>query len=265
MPITAMDYDKTPSEQRVTIWLGSGDGPLGIDNVATPTATAINGGGGSGILNASPSISWSDMDFGMEASETETEPSLADISTYEDFGASNYGGSMSFFTPADYDDNSNLHSLVYDLTDIPGANLDIIKRIDGDTRTTAPAEDGDFVSVYRVDISSESNPFNIGESVRRTVGFNSQGDFSHYTIVGEHDITAVTPDSFAVGDKGRIRGVVQDRDYTNALVFISSNPDVIQTTSGGFYEVTGEGSAIVTIRDDEAGTSTTVEVEVGNP
>lgn len=256
------DYQKTPAEQRVTMWLGSGVRPLGVANPATPTAAEINGTSGSGVLNASPSISWTDMDFGMEASETETEPSLADISTYEDFGASNYGGSISTYVPADYDDNSNLHSLVYDLTDTPGAAIDVIKRIDGDTRTSQPAADGDFVSVYRTEISSETNPFNIGESVRRTIGLNSQGDFSHYTIVGDHTITVVAPSTYEVGDKGRLRGVVQDRDYTNALVFISSDPDVIQITSGGFYEITGTGTATVTVRDDEAGTSTTETVTV---
>lgn len=256
----SMNYTKLPADQHVTIWLSPGDAPLGVEDVQTPTEAEINNTAGSGMLNASPSISWNDFDFGFEASETSTEPSLADVSTYEDFGATNFSGSMSFFMPLDYDDNSNLHSLVYDLTDTLGESIDVVKRIDGATRTNVPAADGDFVSVFRTKISGETNNFAPGESVRRTVPFTNNGDFSHYTIVGDHTITAIPPASFAEGDVGRIRATVQDRDYTNALHFGTSDADVIRVTRGGFYEVTGTGTATVTITDREAGTSTTVEV-----
>lgn len=258
----AQDYNKLPADQNVTVWLGSGNDPLGISDVQEPTAPEINGTAGSGMVNASPSISWNDFDFGFESSETTTEPSLADVSTYEDFGAANFGGTMSFFMPLDYDDNSNTHSIVYDLTDTLGESIDVVKRIDGITRTSAPAANGDFVSVFRTKISGETNNFAPGESVRRTVPFTNDGDFAHYTIVGPHTITAVAPSSFEEGDKGRIRAIVQDRDYTNALHFATSDANVIRVQRGGFYEVTGTGEATVTISDREAGTSETVEVEV---
>ena len=256
-----INYSKLPADRHVTIWLGSSEDPLGIEDVVLPTADELNDADGSGMVNASPSISWNDLDFGLEASETETEPSLADISTYEDFGATNFGGGISFFMPLDYDDNSNLHSVVYDLTDTPGDMITIVKRIDGATLTTAPAEDGDFVSVFRTQISSEANPFNIGESVRRTVGFNSRGDFSHYTIVGDHAIDIVEPSgSYNVGDVGRFRGIVQDRDYTNALQWVSSDSDVIEVTRGGFFRVVGAGEADITARDREANEEETITV-----
>lgn len=262
MAAPSMSYVKTPSDQNVTIWIGSGNDPLGIADASAPTAAEINNTAGSGMVNASPSISWNDFDFGFESSETTTEPSLADVSTYEDFGAANFGGSMSFFMPQDYDDNSNTHSIVYDLTDTLGESIDIVKRIDGATKTTVPAADGDFVSVFRTKISGETNPFAPGESVRRTVPFTNDGDFAHYTIIGTHTITAVAPSSFAEGDKGRIRGIVQDRDYTNALDFTSSDANVVEVSNGGFYRVVGTGTATVTLTDREAGTSTTVEVTV---
>lgn len=256
-----VNFQKTPAERRVAVWISPGESPFGVADVHQPTAAEINNTGDvSGMVPASQSISWSDMDFGPEASETTNEPSLADISSYEDFAGSTFGGSMSFFMPLDYDDNSNLHSVIYDITDEPGAPVDIVKRVDGDTSYMAPVADGDFVSVYQAHVNSEQNPFNIGESVRRTVGFGVRGDFSHYTIVGDHAITAVEPGAYAEGDTGRIRGVVQDRDYTNALDFTSSDPDVIEVTSGGFYRVNGTGAATVTIRDREAGTETTVSV-----
>lgn len=260
---TTLDFEKLPADQHVTAWIAPTSDVTGISNVAVPTAPEINNtGGASGVIPASQTISWNDYDFGISESETSAEPSLADISTYESFGMANYGGNVSCFAPRKYDDNSNLHSVIYDITDEPGALVDIITRIDGDTRTSEPAADGDFVSVYRAQANGEANPFNMGESVRRTVNFTSAGDFAHYTIVGAHTITAVAPSSFAEGDKGRIRGIVQDRDYTNALRFSTSDGDVIDVHPGGFYEVTGTGTATVTIEDEEAGTSTTVEVTV---
>ena len=72
----------------------------------------------------------------------------------------------------------------------------------------------------------------------------------------------MAPSSFANGDTGRIRGIVQDRDYTNALDFTSSDATVVEVSNGGFYRVVGTGTATITLTDREAGTSATVEVTV---
>src|SRR5690606_16099110 len=164
-----MDYQKLLSDQVVTVALGPSGSPLGVADVAEPTADELNNAGGvSGMQPASQSVSWNDWDFGTQASEVVNEPSLADASTYEEFGQSNYGGSISFYYPAEYDDNSNLHSIIYDLTDIPGGLNDIAVRIDGETFTDEAFADGDFVSVYRVQDEAEANPFTPGESQHPT-------------------------------------------------------------------------------------------------
>lgn len=257
MPI---DYTKAPADQRVTVALGPTSGATGVQEVAAPTEAELNNTTGSGVQPASQSISWNDFDFGVQASETLNEPSLADSATYEEFGANNFGGGVSFYYPANYDDNSNMHSVIYDLTDQPGARLDAIMRIDGDTETTVPFADGDFVSVFRTRGDSEANPFTPGESKRRTVGFSQAGEFAYMTVVGDHDITAIEPGSYEEGDTGRIRASIQGRDVTNSLEFTTSDGDVISVHSGGVYEVTGEGTATVTITDPRTGDSTTVAV-----
>lgn len=173
---------------------------------------------------------------------------------------------MSLYYPEQYDDNSNLHSLVYDLTDIPGERQDVVVRVDGDVETTEPAADGDFVSVYRVQGVAEANPFTPGESKRRTVTFWNKSDFSHFTVVGDHAITAIPPATtpWAAGTKARIRASQQDRDTTNRLSFSTSNAAVIQVYPGGFYEITGAAAttATVTIEDKETGDTATVSVTV---
>lgn len=266
-----MDYTKLKTNNRgsnISVWLGpSGGTTLGITDVAVPLAAEINNTGGtSGVQPASQSISFNDWDFGTQASETNNEPSLADSSTFEEFGQANYGGGMSFYYPAEYDDNTNLHSVIYDLTDIPGTVNDIVTRLDGVKSIATPAADGDYVSVYRAEIGGEENPFTAGESKRRTVTYNQKGEFAHYTVVGAHTITAIpkATNPWKTGTKARLRASVQGREYTNALTFTSSNANVVEIYPGGFYSVKGAAAttATITIRDEEAGTSTTVSVTV---
>lgn len=260
-----LDFKKLSSDKHVSVWIGpSGGSTLGVTKAGEPLADELNNAGGaSGMIPASQSISWNDTEIvGVTDSDELNEPSLADSSTYVEFGPTNLGGSVSYFLPREYDDNSNEHSLVYDLTEGMRETLDFAVRIDGDKETTVPAADGDYVSITRAMSMSESNPFTPGESTRRTVNYTGKGDFARYTVVGTHTITAIPPSGspWASGNKGRIRAEVQGRDYTNALRFHSSDPDVVQVYAGGFYEVTGAGTATITITDEDAGTSTTVDV-----
>lgn len=259
--MSTLDYAKLPASKRVTVWIApSGGTTLGVTEVQEPlTAEVNNTGGTAGTQPASQSISWSDYGFGVQESETTNEPSLADAASFEEFGAANYGGSMSFFLPAEYDDDSNQHSVIHNLTEKPGYRNDVITRIDGDLRTSVPAADGQFVSVFRTEVGGQSNPFQMGQSKRRTVNFLSKGDFSHFTVLGAHTITAIPPatDAWDAGRKGRLRASIQGRDVTNMLEFRSSDPSVVVVYPGGFYEVVGTADDTATITISEPGTANT--------
>lgn len=263
---STLDFKKLASNRHLGVWVGPSGTASGIQNVSVPTADEINNtGGASAMLNAVKAISFNDMDFGVQDPETTSDPSLADESTYEDLGPAQYGGSISYFYPGRYDDPTNTLSNVYDITDMMWTDTDIVMRIDGaKVNPTVPAADGDFVHVFRTWSDSESNVLEADTSYRRTVGYQMAGEASFYTIVGAHVITAIEPTSWAAGSKGRLRATVQDRDYTNALTFISSDASVVSIFPGGFYEVTGTtgGTATITIEDEAAGTSTTVTVTV---
>lgn len=265
MPI---DFQKTPANKNVTVWIGpTANGALGVTDVGEPLANELNNVGGSGMVNASKAISWSDFDFGTQASDTNSEPSLADSASYEEFGQSNFGGGSSFWYPLEYDDPSNLHSIVYDLVDQPGVLLDIATRIDGETEYNVPAADGDFVSVYRVEGDGETNPFTPGESKRFTKNFLQRNEFSHYTVVGDHSTLATIPATSATpapGSFGRFRAALFGRDVTNMLQWSTDDPDVIQVFSGGIYKVTGADSdtAEITATDPHTGDTATITVTV---
>lgn len=261
MPI---DFQKTPADRNRGAWIAPTSPTTGLADIDVPTAAAINPGNTVGFIPLHQSISNNDTDLGFQASDTANEPSWADSSTFEEFTTTNYGGSASLYYPRDYDDNSNLHSLVYDLTDVPGKQVDVVLRLDGGVLSGTPVANGDFVHGMRLAVAGEQNVMTVSESVRRTVPFTPSGEYAHYTIVGPHVLTAIAPSTWETGDKGRIRVTVQNRDYTcsDQIRFNTSNVNVIDVLPGGFYTVNGTGTATVTITDEGAGTSTTVSVTV---
>lgn len=263
--VASPDYTRLKSDKHVGIWGGpSGSGAIGITDTATPEAAEINNTGGTSLmLNWAPSVSWNDYDFGVQESETLNDPSFADASTYTEFGAKNYGGGISFYKPAKFDDASNNHSLVYDQTKTPHTRMDVVVRIDGEKDNVAdPAADGDFVHTFRTITDSDANVWGQPDAHRRTVGFLSQGDAEFYTIVGAHTITATAPTGLTAGDTGRLQAVVQDRDYSGALLYTSDDPEVLQIGRGGHYLAVAAGTANVLIEDEAAGTSTTAAITV---
>lgn len=261
-----LDYKKLNSDERVGVFGGPSGSATGIQDLKEPQADEINNTGGvSGVIPFSQSLSWSDTEIpGVRDSESTNEPSLADPATREEFGPTNYDGSLSMFLPSEYDDLSNDHALVYELTKDMREIRDFAVRIDGDIDALAAAADGQYVSTSRQQILSEANPFDFSASVRRTVGLTGKGGFAHYTIVGDHTLTIVPPPGgFSAGDKGRILVTVQGRDYTNAVSFQSDDPSVINVYPGGFFEVTGDATDEATITVSERGvTSDTLQVTV---
>ena len=77
---------------------------------AKPTPTEVNAG-----LVITDAISWNDFDFGVSASNTNNDPSLAAKSNTSDRGAAQYGGGISLYLPPADADSSNLYKLAYDI------------------------------------------------------------------------------------------------------------------------------------------------------
>lgn len=262
----SIGYQKLEGNTHIGFWLGpSASGALGITDVGEPLAAEINNtGGASGMLEAAPSTSWDDWSFGTEASETLNEPSLADASTFEEFGQSNFGGNVSHYYPRRYDDNSNQHSLIYDLVAIPGTKIDAVVRLDGEVKQDEDAVNGDFVFVYRVQSEGETNPFTPGESKRYTKTYIPKGEFAHCIPVGDQAITAVGGSTLtpAPAAKGRIRALIQGRDVSCMLNYETSDGAVIQIEKGGWYTVTGADTTTATITISHPFTNDTATVAV---
>lgn len=238
----ALDYTKLTANGHMTVaWLLPG----AVVDPAAPTATELNA-----ALNMSKAISWNDYDFGVQASNTTDDPSLADKSNVVDRGAAQYGGGISFYYPAAFDDNTNTYSVVFDAISVPRTLGYIVVRVDGNKPTTQAFAEGDYVHVLEVMTDGQTNVITGEEAFRYTVNFIQQGFLAVYTVVqGATDSAVVATGNAtpAAGDVYRANATVAGREYTNGVVWTTSDPTVATVSNAGVITITGASTDTATI------------------
>lgn len=251
-----LDYTKLTSNGHVTVlWAAPGS----FANWQSPTATELNA-----ALNLSSSISWNDYGFGVQASNTQNDPSLADTGNRTDRGASQYGGAISFYYPGAFDDNTNAYSLAFDAVAVPRTLGYIVARIDGNKPTTQAFAAGDFVSVMEVMTDGQSNVITGEEAFRYTVNMLQQGSLEVYTVVRSTTVTVVTPATLAiaVAAKSRLTATVNGRAYTNGVVWSTSDATKATVSNAGVVTGVAAGSATITATFAQTGATDTTAVTV---
>lgn len=257
MPGVALDYVKMPMGNRVTwTWVPTG----GINDIDLPTIVELNAG-----INASSSISVNDTDLGVQASNTNSDPSFADEGNTQTRGAAQFGGSVSMYYPKFYDDSTNPHSVVYDALDTPRTPGFWAIRIDGDTKTSEAYAAAQYVNVLDVISDGETNALGGEEAQKRSANFLSQGNLAVYTVTRSGAAALVVPATAtpAAGAKGRFEAELNGRFY-GAVDWSSSDPNVIQVFPGGFYTVTGAATDTATVTASAHGLTDTIAVTVGS-
>jgi hypothetical protein len=251
-----LDYTKLTSNGHVTVlWAAPGS----FVNWQSPTATELNA-----ALNLSSSISWNDFGFGVQASNTQNDPSLADIGNRTDRGASQYGGAISFYYPGAFDDDTNAYSLTFDAVAVPRTPGYIIVRIDGNKPTTQAFAAGDYVSIMEVLTDGQTNVITGEEAFRYTVNMLQQGSLEIYTIVRATTVTVVTPATLAIAvdAHSRLTATANGRDYTNGVVWSTSDATKATVSNAGVVTGVAAGSATITATFAQTGASDTTAVTV---
>lgn len=252
-----LDYSKLTSNGHVTV-LWAADGSFA--NWQSPTATELNA-----ALNLSSSISFNDYGFGVQSSNTQNDPSLADTGNRIDRGASQYGGTISFYYPGAFDDNSDVYSLTFDAVAVPRTPGYIVARIDGNKPTTQAFAAGDLVHVMEVLTDGQTNVITGEEAFRYTVNMLQQGSLEVYTVVRVTTVTVVvTPSTLAstAGDVDRLACTVNGRAYTNGVVWTTSDSAVATVSSAGVVTSIAAGSATITGTFAQTGATDTTAVTV---
>lgn len=251
-----LDYTKLPANGNITVlWATEGS----FANWKSPTADELNA-----ALNLSSSISWNDWAFGMSASNTQNDPSLADVGNRTDRGAAQYGGAISFYYPGAFDDDTNDYSLAFDAIAVPRTKGFVVVRIDGAKPTTQAFAAGDLVSVMEVMTDAQSNMITGEEAFRYTVNMLQQGALAVYTVVRSTSVTVVTPSTLAVdaGEYARLTATVNGRAYTNGVAWSSSDTTKATVSNAGVVAGIAAGSATITATFLATGATDTTSVTV---
>jgi hypothetical protein len=256
----SLDFQKLPGSGHITVAFY----PLnGFANYASPTVAELNAATPT-AAQFSKSISWNDFGLGVQASNTIDDPSIADIGNVTDRGAAQYGGAVSFYYPNDFDDNSNSYSLTYDAVGAPRTPGYMVVRIDGLKPTSQAFAAGDYVHVMQVLSDGQANSITGEEAFRYTVTWLQQGNLAVYTVVRDTTNTVVTPATVtaAADSSGRILGTLNGRQYTNGLVWSSSDDAVVRVSNAGVYTVIGASAATATITAKDPYTAATDTTEL---
>lgn len=243
----------------------------GFANWEAPTEAEL-----AASLDISDAISWNDKDFGVQASNTVSDPAITAKGNTQNRGAAQYGGSFSFYYPGAFNDNSNLYSLVFDALRLPGTAGYITVRVDGLELGTAAGtaaqpgtdpEDGDLVNVFRVETGGYAEAITGEEAFRYTVSFLPKGQVKTVTVV-RASASPVAPviagaASVAQGDHIVLTATLAGRKYTRGLRWTTSDPSVATVSRNAVVTGQGTGSADIIAIDPATNTpSTAHEVTV---
>lgn len=243
----------------------------GFANWQAPTEAEL-----AASLDISDAISWNDKDFGVQASNTTSDPAITAKGNTQNRGAAQYGGSFSFYYPGAFNDNSNLYSLVYDALRLPGTAGYLTVRVDGlelgvpdgtpQQPGTAP-EAGDLVNVYRVETGGYAEAITGEEAFRYTVSFLPKGEVKTNAVVRASATAAVPvvsgPANVAQGAHILLNATLAGRKYTRGLRWTTSDPSVAVISRNAVVTGVGTGTADIIAIDPATNTpSTAHEVTV---
>ena len=249
---------KYPISGSVRVWWL----PLnGLANAQAPTAAEIEAG-----MDISDAISWNDKDFGVQASSTTSDPAITAKGNTQNRGAAQYGGSLSFYYPGTFGDDSNLYSLVWDALRVPGTAGWIVVRVDGlELGTPAgtaaqPGTDiaaGDLVNVFRVETGGYSEEITGEEAFRYTISFLAKGEVYPLAVVRSTaggSVPVVAGDAaVSIGSHIALSATLEARKYTRGLKWASSDPAVATVSRNAVVTPLTAGSVDITATDPATG------------
>lgn len=254
--VASKDYTALPS-----------NGNLRIDWFATnafatwnaPTVTELNAG-----LNMSKAISWSDFGFGMQASNTSDDPSIADTGHTKTRGSAQFGGAISFYQPGLGTLSTDSYKLVKAAVGVPRTLGYIVTRLDGVKASSAAYAAGDLISVFKVETDGQTNAITGEEAFRYTVKFGQQGSVARNVVVRSGAVTVVvSPSSATLSTSSkytRLKATVGGREYTNGVAWTSSDNTKASVSSAGVVTWIAAGSVTITATYTPTGASATATI-----
>jgi len=231
-------------------------------NWKKPTVAEVNA-----TLDVTDSVAWADFSFGNQASNQVSDPSIADTGNVQARGFAQFGGTISFFYPRQYNNTADANSQTFEALDVPGTIGYILIRADGVVTPVGgrTAVAGDFWHIYKVQSDGWAD-VNVGETnFKYTITFQPQGDLA--TNVYVNTAAAVTAsitggNAFTVGQKKPIVAYLTGRQvhtdgYPGRFVYTSSDSTKASVDANGVVIGVAAGAATITVTDALSGVSAT--------
>lgn len=239
-------------------------------NPAKPTPAEVNAG-----LHLGNAISWNDWDFGAQASNSVNDPAITSKSNVADRGAQQYGGSISFYYPKVFTDNSNELALVRAALRLPETLGYITIQLDGELSEnnvatyaggiTQTAVSGDLIHVYKVETAGYSEVITGEEAFRYTISFLPKGELYLNTVVATTLTVVTSPATLTVNVAGGVAkpvtATVNARKFTRGVRWTTSDATKATVSQNGVVKPVAVGSATITAT--YRGATATVAVTVG--
>lgn len=253
-----MADEKVTADGYVSVWWTPLNGVVDPHKI---TAAEINA-----ALPLSVAIAWQDYSLGATESEEIDDRSLMDAGNARSRGASQYGGTLTFFRPPDIDDANSDYVKAFEAFRQPGVYGYLITRVlQNDPRgEQTPAQAGEWVSVYKFQTDAFQDDTEGDDSVKFTVIYLPQGDLSVYTIVDGAGavVLSETTLEIAVGERVPVTATLGDKSITQGATWRSSDTDVASVSPNGVITAIGAGTATITADHLAASGSGTVSVTV---
>lgn len=164
-----MADEMVTSNGNVSVWLVPANG---IADYRSPTAQEINAG-----LNVTAAIAWEGTTFPTSSGSDDVDDrSLLDKGNATGRGAAQFEAALNFFYPKNLLDETSDYGKTYNMLRVPRVPLYIVTRVlQGVTGEVTPAQEGDWISVYRFITDGWTDDVEGDDSYKYAIGFNGGG------------------------------------------------------------------------------------------
>lgn len=198
---------------------------------------------------------WDNFEVGAQASETSDRVPIKAKSAVVRRAAANYGGTASFYYPGVQSDMTNLAAIVFKIFKELNVSGYVVTSVDGEIGDpnqpliNMTFADGDYLSVFKIITDEWDESITGEEEFYYTRTFLKNGGLAPYTVASATApalVAAGVAPAATAGSIGSVTALVNGRDHTRGVRWISSAPGNVTVSQTGILKRVAAGAATIT-------------------